>query len=120
MGDISENPWKVYNLQEFLRFLCPECNFLSKDENEFHSHAIKNHDQAKEIWDKGIESKNVNLEKESKTLSKNKVGTIFNVEPNIRMVEATKILENSFNTKNIDVPTSDQDREIVQNVDIDF
>ena len=115
-----KNPWKVYNLKEFLRFHCPECNFLSKDENEFHSHAIKNHDQAKEIWDKCVESENVNLEKESKTLMKNKDVAIFNIEPNIGMVEATKILEKSFNTKNIDVPTSDQDRDIVQNVDIDF
>ena len=130
VDDLSKNPWKVYNLQEFLRFLCPECNFLSKDENEFHSHAIKNHDQAKEIWDKGVESENISEQhkemgeadvyQKSKTHLKNKDSAIFDIVPNMRMVEATKILEKSFNTKNIDVPTSDQDRDIVQNLDIDF
>ena len=65
-NDLSENPWKVCNLQEFLRFHCPECDFLSKDENEFHSHAIKNHDHAKEIWGKGVESENI-LEQDKET-----------------------------------------------------
>jgi hypothetical protein len=239
--DLSKNPWKVSNLQLFLRFHCPECGFLSMYENEFHSHAIKHHDQAKEIWGKDVESKNIsetfeadiyqesksqlegtvivktdetdfesntemaegksfqvsqklldesfscdgsNLEsntemvdlhiyeesatvleengsaisckndfkqsdeiaekndyqdskmllvekvraesdiepsfdlaKESKTY---KNSAKINLEPNIEMVEAKKWLEKSFNTKNIDVPTSVQARDSTQNVDIDF
>jgi hypothetical protein len=32
---------------------------IVKDENEFHSHAVKNHDKAKEIWGRGVESRAV-------------------------------------------------------------
>ena len=53
----SENPWSVPSLQEFLKFVCPECDFNSKDENEFHCHALENHDKAKEIWSKSVQNK---------------------------------------------------------------
>ena len=57
--NLNNNPWKVCNLQEFLRFHCPACGFLSQDLNEFYSHAIENHEKAKEIWSKGVLSKNI-------------------------------------------------------------
>ena len=48
----TKNPWSVPSLQEFLKFVCPECDFNSKDENEFHWHTLDNHDKAKRIWAK--------------------------------------------------------------------
>ena len=94
-----ENPWKVCNLKEFLRFHCPECGFLSIDENEFHSHAIENHDQAQEIWGKGVATENISAQtnemadansyQESKTLLEEKVAKTdeIDLEPNIELVD---------------------------------
>jgi hypothetical protein len=60
---------------------------------------------------------NFNLDKKFKT-EKNSVK--INLEPNIEIVEAKKRLAKSFNTRNIDVPTSVHTRNNIQNVDIDF
>ena len=38
-----ENPWLVENLQTFSFLNCPECNFKSKENIPFKSHAVKNH-----------------------------------------------------------------------------
>lgn len=85
----SENPWSVPSLQEFLKFVCPECDFNSKDENEFHWHALENHDKAKEIWSKSVQNRY--CEKEDKSQ------------------EVTEILWNAktIKTDSIDVPIVD-------------
>ena len=85
----SENPWNVPSLQEFLKFVCPECDFNSKDENEFHWHALENHDKAKEIWSKSVQNRY--CEKEDKSQ------------------EVTEILWNAktIKTDSIDVPIVD-------------
>ena len=66
------------------------------------------------IWSSGLDS-NIFLFSILSVLSRLGLKLIF-----LFSNKSTKILENSFNTKNIDVPTSDQDRDIVQNADIDF
>ena len=83
----SENPWNVPSLQEFLKFVCPECDFNSKDENEFHCHALKKHDKAKEIWSKSVQNQYCKKEDNSQ--------------------EVTEILLNAIKTENIDVPIAD-------------
>ena len=44
------NPWEVDNLQEFLFYHCPECDFINKEESEFYSHAVESHVQARAIF----------------------------------------------------------------------
>ena len=37
-------PWKnVPSIHRFSTFNCPECNFVSKEEEIFHVHAFQNH-----------------------------------------------------------------------------
>ena len=40
---MTENPWQVDSIQEFLCFKCPECKFDSKEDAVFEEHAIENH-----------------------------------------------------------------------------
>ena len=46
-NDSNINPWQVENLQEFLYYHCPQCEFTSKELIEFYSHAVENHQQAR-------------------------------------------------------------------------
>ena len=39
----KNNPWDVDSIQAFTFLKCPECNFDSKDEENFQDHAIENH-----------------------------------------------------------------------------
>ena len=41
------NPWAVSNLEEFLFFCCPECDFKKKNIDEFLNHAISIHPDSK-------------------------------------------------------------------------
>ena len=38
-----KNPWKVSSIQAFTFLKCPECNFDTKEEDNFQCHAIENH-----------------------------------------------------------------------------
>ena len=38
-----ENPWQVNSIEAFAYLKCPECDFDSKAESSFKSHAIKTH-----------------------------------------------------------------------------
>ena len=44
-----DNPWDVYNLDEFLYFCCPECEIKKPNRIEFVKHALSQHSKAKEI-----------------------------------------------------------------------
>ena len=39
----KKNPWKVSSIQAFTFLKCPECNFDTKEEDNFQCHAIENH-----------------------------------------------------------------------------
>ena len=39
----DDNPWLVDSIHSFSVFKCPECIFNSKEEENFHNHAIQNH-----------------------------------------------------------------------------
>ena len=40
---MDDNPWLVDSIHSFSVFKCPECIFDSKEEDNFHYHAIQNH-----------------------------------------------------------------------------
>ena len=44
----QENPWDVSNIQEFLFYICPECDVRVKDSEVFVQHALDNHELSKE------------------------------------------------------------------------
>ena len=40
---MNTNPWQVDNIWAFSCLKCPECEFYSKEEENFQSHAMANH-----------------------------------------------------------------------------
>ena len=44
-----ENPWQVPSLDEFLYYCCPECDLKTKEHILFFEHAVKIHEQAKDV-----------------------------------------------------------------------
>ena len=49
---ISNNPWEVSNLECFLFYCCPECDFKSQNVQSFGSHAHLKHPNAQEAIEK--------------------------------------------------------------------
>ena len=51
MDDPEEisNPWQVPSLDEFLYYCCPECDMKTKEHILFFEHAVKIHEQAKDV-----------------------------------------------------------------------
>ncbi len=48
------NPWEVGNIQEFLHYCCPECDFKSKTVPSFQGHAVENHPLSKKFFTEEI------------------------------------------------------------------
>ena len=44
------NPWEVSNIQEFVYINCPECEFKTKIETSFESHAVENHTRSHALF----------------------------------------------------------------------
>ena len=42
-----ENPWEVSNLENFLFYCCPQCDYKCQDVSNFESHAEENHPMSK-------------------------------------------------------------------------
>ena len=40
---MAQNPWAVDSIKAFYFLKCPECDFDTKEENSFETHATKNH-----------------------------------------------------------------------------
>ena len=38
-----DNPWEVDSIWHFSHFHCPECSFITKDDENFRIHALENH-----------------------------------------------------------------------------
>ena len=47
---ILPNPWEVGNIQDFLHYCCPECDYKSKNVPSFQGHAVANHPMAKKFF----------------------------------------------------------------------
>ena len=43
---MAQNPWAVDSIKAFYFLKCPECDFDTKEENSFETHATKNHPQS--------------------------------------------------------------------------
>ena len=40
---LVDNPWQVRSIQAFSCLKCPECAFITKEENKFQTHAVQSH-----------------------------------------------------------------------------
>ena len=45
MKKMSENPWDVADVNAFLLYSCPECNYQEVCQNTFIHHAVNNHER---------------------------------------------------------------------------
>ena len=59
------NPWKVDSIDAFTCLMCPECIYVTKDENLFQKHASDNHPLSFTFFEKLNAKKNYFVEKTS-------------------------------------------------------
>ena len=55
------NPWSVPNLDEFLKYCCPECDEKYETKEPFVMHAFEKHPKAKECLELRLDSENVSV-----------------------------------------------------------
>ena len=48
------NPWNVSSIDEFSYLNCPECNFHTKEKDNFQDHATKNHPLSAVLFSKEV------------------------------------------------------------------
>ena len=46
---VLNNPWAVDNIDSFLKYCCPECNYQCQSRHRFVAHATKNHSKSHEL-----------------------------------------------------------------------
>ena len=49
VNEMSTNPWCVPLWEDFLHFVCPECNLIEKDKATFIKHAFDQHPRVSEV-----------------------------------------------------------------------
>ena len=49
---MSENPWEVHCIKDFLFLNCPECAFKTKVGDFFQDHATKNHPSSSAFYER--------------------------------------------------------------------
>ena len=70
------NPWNVPNVSVFLKYSCPECDYMCKTLSLFENHAIKKHELSRNFFAKI----NSNVEFEIVEMSKKEEKPILNKE----------------------------------------
>ena len=72
---LVKNPWHVRSIQSFSCLKCPECAFITKEENSFQTHAVQNHPLSyvgyTSIFFGSLSSKSEKLSSNDKRLSSN-------------------------------------------------
>ena len=90
------NPWNVPTLSDFMFYNCPECVYKSKDDTDFQTHAVVNHPQAKNFFEKLEENHELILENNHNNINpaenelKIKTEDLYNEEND------SKILDSKF------------------------
>ena len=76
----NHNPWQVDSIQDFWFLRCPECSFDTKEEELFRVHAIENHSESLELFQKKVkeEAKDTSFENEEQN---SKITDYFNKIP---------------------------------------
>ena len=96
---MDDNPWLVDSIHSFSFFKCPECIFDSKEEENFHDHAIQNHPLSFVFFGKpGVEM----ITEEKSTDFPEKIEVLensFEFEDNESSFEMEEYNENSFEAK---------------------
>ena len=63
-GEDNVNPWDVGKLEEFMYFICPECDKRDQSREHFLQHAMNEHPKAKDYLQKFKEIKEEPLEEQ--------------------------------------------------------
>ena len=61
MSKSKENPWSVSNLDDFLKYCCPECEENYNKKETFVMHALEKHPKAKDCLELRLDSENVSI-----------------------------------------------------------
>ena len=59
---MDRNPWKVDSIWAFTYLHCPECEFNTRESNNFQDHAVENHPLSSVLFKKQFEEKVTNKE----------------------------------------------------------
>ena len=62
------NPWASMNLEEFLFYNCPECEYRGSFESDFYQHAVNTHQKAKQVFEPESDSEPITEAFDSKPL----------------------------------------------------
>ena len=65
------NPWLIENAENFLKYCCPECDYNSKDVQDFSKHVSVNHETSNKFYQNTIKIQQI---KKSKGLEKSEQG----------------------------------------------
>ena len=89
------NPWKVESIEAFYSFLCPECDFNSKEGTFFQDHAIKNHPLSLVLFENSNESKfnNANYRNPEENLDGVQSDSVDNIEFKEEIPEVDNVKE---------------------------
>ena len=88
-----ENPWLVDSIQEFWQMKCPECIYVSKEEDIFKYHAVTKHPLSLALFGKDFDYPVSNVE-EKVDLIKNEVFQENNLHEETENLDTVKKGEN--------------------------
>ena len=73
----NHDPWQVDSIQDFWFLRCPECSFDTKEEEHFRVHAIENHPESIELFDKTVKEEAIDTSFENEEQN-SKITDYFN------------------------------------------
>ena len=76
----NHNPWQVDSIQVFWFLRCPQCSFDTKEEEHFRVHAIENHSESLELFEKEVKKEAIDTSFENEEQN-SKITDYFNKIP---------------------------------------
>ena len=76
----NHNPWQVDSIQDFWFLRCPQCSFDTKEEEHFRVHAIENHSESLELFEKEVKKEAIDTSFENEEQN-SKITDYFNKIP---------------------------------------
>ena len=94
---MAQNPWNVDSIEAFTFLKCPECNFDTKEEDNFQDHAIENHPMSFVFFQKQLKEEPFDIKEEyPENKPENNLDYIENHEYKYT-VEAFSLMQNEEN-----------------------
>ena len=89
---MTPNPWNVDSIEAFTFMKCPECNFDTKEFNNFRDHGIENHPMSFVFFQKQLKEEPLDIKEENWELQGGykrmapysiKIRALFEIHPNL-------------------------------------